>query len=63
MSAEQTPASTPPPKKEKERGTCGTCRFNENNRCHRFPPVIYMYHTQRQFPFVEQTDWCGEFRK
>jgi len=42
--------------------TCATCKYYEDNRCHGFPPVIYRFHTEREFPFVKTDDWCGHFQ-
>lgn len=43
--------------------TCATCKFESDNRCHRYPPVIYDYHTISHYPMVKQHDFCGEHKK
>ena len=34
---------------------CRNCKFFEDSRCHRYPPIIDSFQT------VLENDWCGEF--
>ncbi len=40
--------------------TCHTCKFERSGRCHRLPPVVL--HRLWEFPAVNPTDWCGEWK-
>lgn len=44
---------------------CGNCKFQEKNECHRYPPTLYGSGQENEdssgFPFVRETDWCGEY--
>lgn len=47
---------------EHTKKACENCQFCEAGRCRRFPPVIFRYATDREFPAVRKADWCGEFK-
>lgn len=53
------------------KGVCGNCRWWGGGNCHRYPPKMAVlpanprsrtpYSLSVQFPWVSDTDWCGEF--
>jgi hypothetical protein len=48
--------------------TCETCKFRDrvSDDCRRFPPRILQFErgsTRSQFPRVERSDWCGEYKE
>lgn len=53
-----------------ERSACNTCRFYQDDACHRHPPTWalwpadnqhpIMYSPYATFPHVSPSDWCGE---
>ena len=42
-----------------ERIYCKNCRFCENNRCHKFPPVFVAWREESLYPDVDDNCWCG----
>ena len=55
------PIVRPVKRKHGLRGLCATCLYQQDGRCHRMPPIIYNYDTERRFPVVKPDDWCGEY--
>ena len=50
--------------------SCGTCVFFDGardniptyGRCHRMPPTTALARVGIEWPVVEATEWCGEFK-
>ena len=49
--------------------TCESCRFGQQEdlrrgwgKCRRYPPKVYSHNPSGNWPVVDASDWCGEYK-